>query len=88
MWIYCYLIGAGPRGHWPIRVQHYWPFLFTENCVLNVVFDWGKLFIIKYDYCKDGSLEMRLYLIGTGPDDTGQYECSIPGHFVLLKRIF
>jgi hypothetical protein len=36
-------------------------------------------FRIKYDYGKDGSLEMRLYLIGAGPEDTGQYECSIPG---------
>ena len=27
----------------------------------------------------DGSLEVRLYLANPGPQDTGQYACTIPG---------
>jgi hypothetical protein len=60
-------------------VQHSRPFCFTEKNILNVIFELSNLSRIKYDYWKDGSLEMRLYLIGAGPEDTGQYECSIPG---------
>ena len=34
---------------------------------------------LKYEYGMDGSLEVRLYLLRPGPEDTGQYHCSIPG---------
>ena len=34
---------------------------------------------IKYEYGKDGSLELRLYLVGAGVEDTGEYTCTIPG---------
>ncbi len=38
-----------------------------------------KLFRVKYEYGRDGSLELRLYLVGAGAQDTGNYTCTIPG---------
>ena len=34
---------------------------------------------IKYEYGRDGSLELRLYLMGAGAGDAGNYTCTIPG---------